>query len=58
VGNPERIGRRGRPRRKWEYKVKMELEEIGWESVGLVTVAWNMDRCRAAVNTVMNIRAP
>jgi hypothetical protein len=30
VEKPERIGRRGRPRRKWEYNVKMELQERGW----------------------------
>jgi hypothetical protein len=30
VGRPE--GRRplGRPRRRWEYNIKMEFQEVGW----------------------------
>jgi hypothetical protein len=33
VGNPEGKGPHGRPRRKWEVNVKMNLKEICWESV-------------------------
>jgi hypothetical protein len=34
VGRPE--GRRplGRPRRKWEDNIKMELQEVGWAGHG------------------------
>jgi hypothetical protein len=33
MGKPE--GRRplGRPRRRWEYGIRMDLREIGWGSV-------------------------
>jgi hypothetical protein len=32
VGKPE--GRRplGRPRRGWEYNIKLDLREVGWEA--------------------------
>jgi hypothetical protein len=33
VGNPEGKGPHGRPRRKWEDNIKMNLKEICWESV-------------------------
>ena len=33
VGNPEGTRLLGKPRRKWENNVKMELMEIGWEGV-------------------------
>jgi hypothetical protein len=37
VGRPE--GRRplGRPRSRWEYNIKMDLQEVGWEAwTGLI----------------------
>jgi hypothetical protein len=30
VGKPERKGPLGRPRRRWEDEIKMNLREIGW----------------------------
>jgi hypothetical protein len=30
MGKPEEKRPRGRPRRKWEENMKMDLEEIGW----------------------------
>jgi hypothetical protein len=30
VGKPERKSPLGRPRRRWEDNVKMDLREIGW----------------------------
>ena len=29
VGKPERKRPMGRPRRRWEYNIKMDLEEVG-----------------------------
>jgi hypothetical protein len=51
VERPE--GRRpvGRPRRRWEDNIKMDLREIG-----LGMWAQDRDRWRALVNTVMNLR--
>jgi hypothetical protein len=53
VGKPE--GRRplGRPRRMWVGNIKMDLREIGWDSV-----AEDRDQWRALVNTVMNLPVP
>ena len=48
---------RGRPRRRWEDNIKMDLREVGgggdWKEL-----AQDRDRWRALVNTVMNFRVP
>jgi hypothetical protein len=56
VGKPE--GRRplGRPRRRWEDGIRMDLEEIGWGGVEWIHLAQDRDRWRALVNAVMNLR--
>jgi hypothetical protein len=58
VEKPE--GRRplGRPRRRWEYNIPMDLREIGFGDVDLINLAQVRDRWRALVNTVMNLRVP
>ena len=58
VGKPD--GRRplGRPRRRWEGNIKMDLQEVdgGWED--WMELAQDRDRWRALVSTVMNLRVP
>jgi hypothetical protein len=56
VGKPE--GRRplGRPRRRWEDSIKMDLREIGFGDVDWIHLAQDRDRWRTLVNTVMNLR--
>jgi hypothetical protein len=59
VGRPE--GRRplGRPRRRWEDNIKLDLREIvGFRDVDWIHLAQDMDRWRALVNTVMRLRVP
>jgi hypothetical protein len=58
VGKPE--GRRplGRPRRRWEDNIKMDLREVGWGGTDWINLAQDRDRWRALVNAVMNLRVP
>jgi hypothetical protein len=58
VGRPD--GRRslGRPRRRWEDNIRMDLREIGFEDADWIHLAQDRDRWRALVNTVMNLRIP
>jgi hypothetical protein len=56
MGNPEGKRPLGRPRRRWEDGIRMDLREIGWGSVDWIQLAQDMDRWRALVNTVMNLR--
>jgi hypothetical protein len=54
-----REGRRplGRPRRRWEDNVKMDLQ-VGWGGMDWIDMAQDRDRWRALVNAVMNLRVP
>jgi hypothetical protein len=53
-------GRRplGRPRRRWEDNIKMDLREVGWGGINWINLAQDRDRWRGDVNTVMNLRVP
>jgi hypothetical protein len=54
----KREGRRplGRPRRRWEDNIKMDLREVGGGGMDWIILAQDRDRWRALVNTVMNLR--
>jgi len=54
------VGKRqfGRPKRRQEYNIRMDLKEMGWEDVDWVHLAQDRDQWRAVVNTVMNLRVP
>jgi hypothetical protein len=58
VGKPE--GRRplGRPRRRWEDNIKMNLREVGWGGMDWINLAQDRDRWQALLNAVMNLRVP
>jgi hypothetical protein len=58
VGKQEGKRPRGRPGRRWEDNVRMDLQEIGWEGVNWMNMAQDMDQWRAFVNTVMKLRVP
>jgi hypothetical protein len=56
MGKPEGKRPLGRPRRRWEDGIRMDLRAIGWGSVDWIQLAQDRDRWRAVVNTVMNLR--
>ena len=58
VGKPEGKKQLGRPRRIWEDNIKVDLQEVGCGDKDWIELAQNMDRWRALVNAVMNIRVP
>jgi hypothetical protein len=56
--NPERKRALGRPRRRWDDNIRMNLGEIGWEGVDCTRLAQDRDQWRAVVNKAMNLRVP
>jgi hypothetical protein len=57
VGRPE--GRRplGRPWRRWEDNIKMDIQNVGW-GMDWIELAQDREKTRALVNAVMNLRIP
>jgi hypothetical protein len=58
VGKPEGKRPLGRPRRRWENNIKMDLREIGLGVMDWIDLAQDRDQWRALVNTVMNLWVP
>jgi hypothetical protein len=56
VGRPEGKRPLGRPRRRWEGNIKMDLVEIGIDGANWIQLAQDRVQRRASVNTVMNLR--
>jgi hypothetical protein len=48
----------GRPRRRWEDNIKMDLREIGIDGANWIGLAQDKVQWHAFVNTVMNLRVP
>ena len=48
----------GRPRRRWEDNIRMDLEDIGINAGNWVDSAQDMNYWRALVNAVLNLRVP
>jgi hypothetical protein len=56
VGKPEGKRPLGRPRRRWEDGIRMDLREIGVGDVDWIRLSQDRDRWRAVVSAVMNLR--
>jgi hypothetical protein len=48
----------GRPRRRWENNIKMDLREIGIDGTNWIQLAQDRVQWQACMNTVMNLRVP
>ena len=46
----------GRPRRRWEDNIKMDLQEVGCGGMDWIDLAQDRDRWMVFVNVVMNLR--
>jgi len=58
LGKPEGKRPLGRPRRRWEDNIKMELQEVGRGWGDWMELVQDRDRWRALVSTVMNFWVP
>jgi hypothetical protein len=56
VGRPEGKRPLGRPRRRWEYNIKLYIREIGIDGANWIRLAQDRLHWRAFVSTVMNHR--
>ena len=58
VGKSEGKRPLGRPRRRWEDNITMDLKEVGGGCEDWMELAQDRDKWRALVSTVMNLRVP
>jgi hypothetical protein len=58
VGKSEEKIPLGRPRRRWEDNIMMDLQEVGCGVMNWIELAQDRDRWRALVNAVTNLPVP
>ena len=58
VGKPEGKRPLGRPRRRQEDNIKIDLQKVGGGCGDWIELAQDRDMWRAIVSTVMNFRVP
>jgi hypothetical protein len=58
VKKPEGNRTLGRPRRRWEDDIKMDIQEVECKRMGSIMLAQDRDSWRAFLNTVVNISVP
>ena len=56
VGKPEGKGPLGRPRRRWEDNIKIDLQKVGCGVMDCFELAQDRDMWRALVNAVMKLQ--
>jgi hypothetical protein len=57
-GKPQRIRPPGKPGRRREDNIKMDLREIGWSGMDWINLVEDRYQWRALVDMVMNRRVP
>jgi hypothetical protein len=58
VGKHDRKIPFGRPKRRWEDNIKIDLQKVGYGGMDWMDLAQDRDRWRALANAVMNLRVP
>jgi len=58
VGKPEGNRPLGRPRRRWENNIKMDLQVVGCGGMDWIELVQDRNRWQALVNAVMNLQVP
>jgi hypothetical protein len=58
VGRPKGKRPLGRPGRRWEDNIKLDLGEIGIDGTNWIRLVQDRVQWRAFVNTVVNLRVP
>jgi hypothetical protein len=58
IGTPAGKSPLGKPRRRWEEDIKMDLKEIGMNTRNWVDSAQDKDYCMALANEALNLRVP
>jgi hypothetical protein len=48
----------GRPRRRFEYNIKIDLQEVGWGGKDRIYLVEDRDRWRGLTSVVMSLRVP
>ena len=58
VGKPEGKRPLGRPRLRWVYNIRMDLQEVGCGYMDWIGLTQDRDKWRTLVSAVMNLRVP
>ena len=58
VGKPKGKRPLGRPRRRWVYNIRIDLQEVGCGYIEWIVLVQDRERWRTLVSAVMNLRVP
>jgi hypothetical protein len=58
VGKPEEKRPLGRPSRRWDVNIRMDLQEVGCGCKDWIGLAQDRDRWRALLRAVRNLQVP